>query len=174
MIPRLKVTAHNEPGWNYNLWKSAFHPITERLGAGYMVYNQRIVPVSFNDDRMEGYWALRRDAIVIDASAEKAIEIAGPDAEAPLDRAMTRDLTRLKPGRALYALVFWKDGGLVSDGVLLRLAHDRFWYVSGCGEVQAWLTALGMGMNVRVSDPDVSVLAIQGPEALDVLAAAIP
>lgn len=169
MIPRLKVTAHNEPGWNYNLWKSAFHAMTEPLGASYMVYNQRIVPVSYNDDRFEGYWALRRAAIVIDASAEKAIEIAGPEAEALLDRAMTRDIARLKPGRAIYALICWPDGGLLTDGVLIRFAPDRFWYVSGCGEVMGWLTALGLGMDVRVTDPDISVLAIQGPRALDVM-----
>lgn len=172
MIPRLKVTAHNEPGWNYNLWKSVFHPVTERLGAGYMVYNQRIVPVSFNDDRFEGYWALRRQAIVIDASAEKLVDVRGPDAERLLERAMTRHIAVLKPGRAGYALLCWPHGGLLTDGVLMRLAPDHFQFVSGCGETLAWLTALGLDMDVAVSDPDVSVLAIQGPRALDVLGAA--
>ncbi len=172
MALRLRVTTHDEPGWNYALWRSAFHGITEALGASYMVYNQRVVPVTYGRDREAEYWALRRGVVMTDVSAEKTIEITGPDAERLMDRAMPRPMSMLEPGRALYGPICRPDGGLLCDGVLVRPASDRFWYVSGSGDVEGWLLALSIGLDATVSDPDVSVLAVQGPKSLEVLAAA--
>jgi glycine cleavage system aminomethyltransferase T len=172
MASRLRVTVHDEPGWNYGLWRSAFHGITEARGASYMVYNQRLGPVSYGEDREAEYWALRRAVVMTDVSPEKSIEISGPDAERLMDRAMPRPMTEFNPGRALYGPICRPDGGLLCDGVLVRPAADRFWYVSGSADTEGWLLALSIGLDAEVSDPDVSVLAVQGPKSLDVLAAA--
>jgi aminomethyltransferase len=172
MASRLRVTVHDEPGWNYALWRSAFHGITEARGASYMVYNQRLGPVTYGQDREVEYWALRRGVVMSDVSPEKTIEISGPDAARLMDRAMPRPMTEFNPGRALYGPICRPDGGLLCDGVLVRPAADRFWYVSGSGDVEGWLLALSIELDAEISDPDVSVLAVQGPRSLDVLAAA--
>jgi aminomethyltransferase len=172
MASRLRVTVHDEPGWNYAIWRSAFHEVTEARGASYMVYNQRAVPVTYGEDREAGYWALRRGVVMTDVSGEKTTEIAGPDAERLMERALPRPMSKFNPGRAMYGLLCRPDGGLLCDGVLVRPAPDRFWYVSAMGEDEAWLRALSIGLEVEISDPDVSALAVQGPKSLDVLAAA--
>jgi len=172
MSLRLKVTTHDEPGWNYALWRSSFHEITEALGASYMVYNQRAVPVDYGGDREAEYWALRRAVVMTDVSGERAIEVSGPDAERFMDIVMPRPMTIFNPGRAMYGLLCRPDGGIFCDGVLVRPAPDRFWYIGALGAVEDWFLALSTGFDVKISDPDVSVLAVQGPKALDVLAAA--
>ncbi len=172
MASRLRVTAHDEPGWNYALWRSAFHEITEALGASYMVYNQRVVPVTYGKDRQSEYWTLRRGVGMTDVSGERTTEIAGPDAERLMDLVMPRPMTKFNPGRAMYGLLCRPDGRLLCDGVLVRPAPDRFWYISALGDVEPWLVAHAAGLDVQISDPHVSALAVQGPKSLDVLAAA--
>ena len=54
----------------------------------------------------------------------------------------------------------------------MRLAEDRFWYVQADGQVYSWFIAHSQGLKVRISDPQSWVAQVQGPRALDVLAAA--
>ena len=147
MASRLKVTVHDEPGWNYALWRSAFHDVTEALGASYMVYNQRVVPVSCGKDRETEYWALRRGVAMTDVSGERTTEIVGPDAERLMDLVMPRPMTKFNPGRAMYGLLCRPDGGVLCDGVLVRPAPDCFWYISALGDVESWLLANATGLD---------------------------
>ena len=172
MLSRLRVTAWDEPGWNYGLWRSAFHDVTEALGASYAAYNQRVVPATYGRDRYEEYWSLHRGVVMTDVSAEKTTEITGSDAEKLMDRVMPRAMSSFRPGRAMYGVLCRTDGGVLCDGVLVRLGSNRFWYVGGQGDAESWLLAHAKGFDVDVNDPDVSVLSIQGPRDLDVLAAA--
>ena len=58
------------------------------------------------------------------------------------------------------------------DGVLLRLAADRFWYAQGDGGFPVWLRAQAEGFDVEVFDPKVWISQVQGPRSMDVLAQA--
>jgi glycine cleavage system aminomethyltransferase T len=129
MTTRLRTTEENESGWNYGLWRSAFHDVTKSLGASYVAYNQRVVPARFHRDRFEEYWALRRGVVMTDVSAEKTTEIAGPDAQVLMDRVMPRKMTTFKVSRAMYGVLCRPNGGVLCDGVLLRPSPDRFWSV---------------------------------------------
>ncbi|MBM3616869.1 MAG: aminomethyl transferase family protein, partial [Alphaproteobacteria bacterium] len=78
--------------------------------------------------------------------------------------------SRLRPGRATYAIACWDHGGVLVDGVLIQLAADRFWYVQAEGDFFAWARAHAMGMDVEITDPGSWVHQIQGPKAMEVLA----
>ena len=134
-------------------------------------YNRRLYAWTLRDDLSAAYWTLRRKAVLYDVP-ETPIEISGPDAERLLDAALTRDMTKLKVGRATYGLACQPDGGLLMDGIVLRLGAERFIYVQADGEFRPWLAALGIGLDVTVRDPDSWVLQIQGPRSLAVLDAA--
>ena len=62
---------------------------------------------------------------------------------------------------------------MLMDGVVMRLAEDRYWYVKANGEFEAWLAAHAVGLDAEVVDPDSRVLQVQGPKSLDVLDAAV-
>lgn len=151
--------------------RSPFYDTYAPPGTLVAVYNRRIYPWSIGDDAVANYWTLRRAVAMYDVP-ETPIEIVGPDAERLLDRVLTRNMAKLKVGRAGYGLACQEDGGILMDGVLLRLAPDRFFYVQADGDFLGWLKAHGVGMDVTVRDPDSWVLQVQGPKSLDVLAAA--
>jgi aminomethyltransferase len=119
----------------------------------------------------DGYWLLRQKAAVLN-TGEFPLEFEGPDAERLLDRLFTKDMTKLKPGRCGYGLACYEDGGLLVDGIVLRLSADRFWYAQADGDFYSWARAHGAGMDVTISDPKVFVSQVQGPDSLAVLEAA--
>ncbi len=146
-------------------------PYTEKYardGMIFGVYCQRFYPMSLGLDPIELYWQLRRGVLLFDVP-EKPLEIKGPDAVALLERVFTRRADTLKQWRARYMLACTPQGGIVMDGVLIRLAEDHFWYVLADGEFETWLLAHSEGLEVTVRDPHSRVLQVQGPKALEVL-----
>lgn len=166
------VTSHEDPGWNYGYSDSPYSEFDRARNATYLVYNRRLMPISFADaDRFEDYWALRRKAAMF-PTGELPTEIRGPDAARLCDKVFTKDVSKLKPGRCVYGIACYPDGGLIVDGILMRLETDRFWYVQADGDIYAWLIAHAQGLDVEISDPGVWVNQVQGPRALEVLDAA--
>ena len=70
--------------------------------------------------------AVRNDVGIFDASTLGKIEVTGPDAEAFLNRIYPTDVATLPVGRCRYALLLGEDGFIRDDGIIARLAHDRF------------------------------------------------
>lgn len=171
-VKRNVVASFAEGGWNYGIWGGPYHALHQSRGAKYCVYNNRLMAVDQGGDRFEEYWKQRREAGLVD-TGERPTEIVGPDAETLCNRLFTRNCATLKPGRAGYGLLLYPDGGILCDGILMRLAPDRFWYVQADGPVYSWLVAHAEGLNVRIRDPRSWVAQVQGPRALDVLAAAL-
>lgn len=168
---RVVVADFEEPGWDYGILRSPYHGFHRANGAKFCVYNGRLMPVSQKIDRLDGYRVLRHAVGLFD-TGERPIEIAGPDALAFCNRVFARDISRVRPGRATYGLLLYPDGGILCDGVLLRLAEDCFWYVQADGPVFSWFVAHARGLNVTIRDPQSWVAQVQGPRSLDVLAAA--
>ena len=171
ILKRNVVASFDEGGWNYGLWGGPYHRLHQKRGAKYCVYNNRLMAVDQGGDRVAEYWKQRREAGLVD-TGERPTEIIGHDAEAFCNKLFTRNCSTLKPGRAGYGLLLYPDGGILCDGILMRLAPDRFWYVQADGPVYSWFVAHAEGMKVTIRDPKSWVSQVQGPRALDVLAAA--
>jgi len=135
------------------------------------VYAGRYYSVYNGEDVEDGYWALRRKAVLYDVP-ERPVEISGPDAERFLDHVFARRISTLKQGRGRYAVACSHKGGLFMDGVLFKLADGRYWYVQPDGALETWLLAHSKGFDVRVSDPHSRVLQIQGPASFEIMRAA--
>ncbi len=139
----------------------------------YGLYNGRLTPTSLsNATADEMYWKVRRE-VILRHTGELPIEIVGSDAERLLDRVFTRDVSKVRVGRCSYQFACYYDGGMINDGVLLRLAGDRFWMAQADGDLYNWYKAHAADLDVRISDPQVWVSQVQGPRSLEVLAAAV-
>ena len=140
----------------------------------HAVYCNRLYPMkaSPDEDPIPAYWKLRRGVMLYDVP-ERPLAIEGPAAAELLERVLVCRVADLGVGRCRYGLACDVDGAILMDGVLMRLAEDRFWYVTANGEFLSWLTAHAIGLDVRVFDPRSRVLQIQGPKSLHVLDAAI-
>ncbi len=166
------VTGQPGAGWDYSQTRHPYHFVERPKGPHYCVYNRRHMAVCFDDHSTEdGYWLLRQKAAVLH-TGEWPLQFEGPEAEKLLDKLFTKDITRLKAGRCGYGLACYENGGLIVDGILLRLEQDRFWYAQADGDFYSWAKAHATGMNVSISDPDVFVSQVQGPNALKILEAA--
>ena len=140
----------------------------------FCMYCDRLYPVKLapDEDPVPNYWKLRRGVMLYDVP-EKPLEIIGPDAARLLEKVLVCRAETLAAGRARYGIACTGSGTVLMDGVVMRLAPDRFWYVKANGEFISWLQANAIGLDVEVRDPNSRVLQIQGPESLGVLDAAI-
>lgn len=135
------------------------------------LYSNRFYPLTLGGNAIDDYWRLRQSVVLYDVP-EKPLEISGPDAVNLLERVLTRRIDNLKCWRARYAIACTPQGGILMDGVVIRLAEDRFWYVIANGEFESWLLAFSEGLDVAVTDPGSRVLQIQGPKSMAVLSKA--
>lgn len=153
---------------NHRLERSPFYPCYEHLEVALGVYNRRLYPWTLGHDPVEHYWHLRRQSALFDVP-EKPLIIEGPDACALLNLIFTRDVEKMKIGRCGYGIACLPDGGILMDGMLMRLGPETFWYVQADGEFLNWLQAHAMSFDVEIRDPNSWVLQVQGPTSLEVL-----
>jgi len=145
----------------------------EQVGVrGFSVVNHMLLPKAFQTSVEEDYWHLREHVQIWDVSCQRQVQIAGPDAATLVQWMTPRDVGKAKVGDCLYLPIIDANAGLINDPVMLKLAEDRFWLSIADSDVLLYAMglALGRGLNVDVSEPDVSPLAIQGPKAEDLLA----
>ena len=114
--------------------KSPWFSCTYSENAFYGEYAGRLVLLSIGNDPVEEYWALRKSVGLFDVP-ERPVEIRGSDAVSFMNRMFTRPVDKLRVGRGSYGLLCHQGGGLVCDGILFRLAEDRFWYVHAHADV---------------------------------------
>lgn len=117
------------------------------------------------------YFCVRNRVATYDISPMQKYEIKGPDAEAMLNRMVTRDVARIGLNRVGYALWCTDAGRLIDDGTIFRLAADRFMLTCG-SSCSAWLeqSAFGFG-SVTITDwsDELAALSVQGPTSCAVL-----
>lgn len=155
-----------------NLRKSAYFDATVRDGVqSFSVYNHMLIPGHFGNPDAE-YDRLINGVVMWDVAAQRQVELRGPDAALLAQYLTPRKLDNTQVGQGRYVAICDHDGWLINDPVLLKLSEDRFWLSVADSDIHLWSAAIGRerGLDVQVSEPDVSPLAIQGPKAEDVTA----
>lgn len=145
-------------------------PLFDRLeSAGcsaWSIYNRTLIPQWF--EGLEADCAhLRRAVQLWDVGGERVVEVAGPDALRLVQMATPRYLGELAPDRCAYIPAVDAEGGMLNDPVLTRIGENRYWLALADGDLGQFLKGLAAGarLNVRVFEPDVWILAIQGPRS---------
>ena len=155
-----------------NLRKSAYFDATVRDGVrSFSVYNHMLIPGHFGDPDAE-YDRLINGVATWDVAAQRQVELVGPDAGQLAQYLTSRNLSNTRIGQGRYVPLCDYDGWLINDPVLLKLAEDKYWLSVADADIHLWAAAIGKerGLDIRVHEPDVSPLAIQGPKAVEVAA----
>ena len=150
----------------------AVHPLTYQelpYDPEYSLYCGRLTPEKMSHATADDMYWKARQAIIFRHTGEHPYEIAGPDALTLLQRIFPRDISKVKSGRCSYQFACYHDGGMITDGLLLRIADDRFWFAQADGDLFSWYKAHAHGLNVTITDPNVWVSQIQGPRSFDLL-----
>ena len=118
------------------------------------------------------YFAIRNATAVFDLSPMTKYRITGPDSLAYLNRLVTRDMAKVKPGRVAYAV--WCDdlGQVLDDGTIFHLRAGEYRLCSQERHYD-WLITSAIGFDVTVTEEtaDIAGLAVQGPTSYSVLSA---
>ncbi len=158
MSPRIRMTP--------------FHDSTVAAGmTDITVYNKMVLPTSYGDLKAE-YDRLIEGVAMWDVSVERQVQLEGPDAHELAQALTARDLTNLKEGQGKYVAMCDHDGRLLNDPVLMKLSGNRYWFSLADNDMLLWCKAIAAerGLEVAVTEPDVSPLAVQGPKAEDLIA----
>jgi aminomethyltransferase len=130
---------------------------------------------TYAKDIYEEHIAIRTKAGLMDVSGLKKLHVVGPHATAVLSYATTRDLTKVTPGKSVYATMLNDAGHFIDDGILYRMGPNSWMVVHGSGKGREQITASAVGLNVAVLfDDDIHDLSLQGPAAVDFLAEHVP
>jgi len=159
-------------GFGTQIRKSPFFDSTVKWGAtGFSVYNHMYIPRDFGSPE-KNFWNLIEKSILCDVAVERQVEITGPDAYKFIQLLTPRDLSKLAVGQCKYILIVNNDGGILNDPVLLRLAENHFWLSLADSDILLWAqgVAINSGLKVKITEPDVSPLQLQGPTSGEIMA----
>jgi sarcosine oxidase subunit alpha len=161
--------------------KTAIHEWHESAGAMFENVGQWHRPWYFPKKGEDLHAAVARECIatrkslgILDASTLGKIDIRGPDAVEFLERIYTHDVGKMKPGRCAYGIMLGEDGMVMDDGVMARIADDRFYLTTTTGGAAAVLGWLESWLQTEWPELDVyltsltdqySTIAIGGPNS---------
>jgi aminomethyltransferase len=155
-----------------NVRKSPYFDATVADGVrAFSIYNHVYAPSHFGDPAGE-YRALMTGVAMWDVACERQVQLAGPDAERLARYLTTRTIDGMAVGQGKYVPLCDYEGNLINDPVLQKLADDRFWLSIADSDILLWAQAIAAErrLDVQVTEPDASPLAVQGPRAEDVVA----
>lgn len=128
-------------------------------------------PNAYTDVELE-YFAIRNAVGVFDLTPMNKYRISGPDAEAYLNRLVTRDVSKIGIGRVGYTVWCDGEGQVMDDGTIFHLGENDY-RLCAYARATDWLDWSAMGFDVAIEDDSAAVaaLAVQGPTACSTLRA---
>lgn len=165
------MLTESEPHYRQPLLKTPFHDRARAVSqvdsfipwAGYTT-----VDVFTNVE--QEYFAIRSATSVYDLTPMVKYRIAGAGATRYLNRLMTRDMGKLKPGRVAYSVWCNDSGHLIDDGTVFCLSNTEYRLCTGERQLD-WLLDSALGFEVEISEvtEDIAALAVQGPTSCALL-----
>jgi len=146
------------------------------LGARMVGFGGYDMPVQYEGVLAEHRWT-REHAGLFDVSHMGQCRISGEDAVAQFERFVPGDYAILKAGRQKYSLLLNAEGGIMDDLMAGRPDHDGLYVVVNAGNKDAdfaFLEANLAGDAKLTVLSDRALIAIQGPEAAEVMVAHEP
>lgn len=142
------------------------------LGARLVDFAGWEMPVQYEGVKAE-HAAVREHVGLFDVSHMGEVVFRGPDAEAAVQRLVTRDVSRMETGQAGYCAVCYETGGTVDDVLVYRREEDYLIVVNAANREKdvAHFRESTTGLDVEITDEsdDWALLALQGPEAVGLL-----
>jgi aminomethyltransferase len=143
------------------------------LGATMVEFGGWEMPIAYPSGTIEEHLACRRRAVMFDVSHLGTVRVDGPDAFERLQRTLTNDLRKIEPGRAQYTHLLDARDAAVLDDIIVWWhpgSGDVFDVMPNASNTSGVLAAVG---GVDTTDTR-AVIAVQGPEARELVTAVFP
>jgi aminomethyltransferase len=156
--------------------RSPLDGVHRAAGAKMVPFGGWEMPLEYPSGTIAEHLACRNGAVVFDVSHLGTVRVEGDDALSRLQDALSNDLGKIGPGRAQYTHLLDESDGSVLDDIIV------WWHPRGDGEPDAFDVMPNASNTERVraaiggeeTTHGRAVLAVQGPDALDRLAAVFP
>jgi aminomethyltransferase len=133
-------------------------------------WNGMEVAWSYAADPCDEHDAVREAAGLFDVSGLRKVVVTGPDALAVVDDIITRDMTKIYPGKSAYGPILMDNGHICDDAIIANNGDDGFMVVHGSGESMQRLQESAEGKDVSITlDDDLFDISLQGPKSVDFL-----
>ena len=130
---------------------------------------------TYDKDIYQEHIAVRSKAGLMDVSGLKKVHLVGPHAINVLEYCTTRDMTKVYPGKSVYACMLNDRGMFTDDCVIYRTGPNSWMLVHGSGTAHEELAKQAAGRNCAVLfDDDLHDLSLQGPLAVEYLSKHVP
>ena len=149
-------------------------PYTSRIEkqgvTAYTSYNHMLLPAAFGSLE-DSYHHLKKNVQVWDVAGERQVEISGKDSGKLVQLMTCRDLSNSKDGRCYYCPIIDDNAGIINDPVVLKLNKDRWWISIADSDVILFAKGLAIGnkFDVKIFEPNVNIMAVQGPKSFDLM-----
>ena len=151
---------------------TALSAIHAALGAKMVPFAGYNMPVSYQGINIE-HQTVREKVGVFDVSHMGEFFITGPNALGLLQKVCSNDASKLEDGEAQYSCFPNLDGGVIDDLIVYRIAAEKWLLVVNASNIDkdwAWINAHNtMGAVLENSSDNYSLLAIQGPKAIQAM-----
>ena len=151
---------------------TALSAIHAALGAKMVPFAGYNMPVSYQGINIE-HQTVREKVGVFDVSHMGEFFVTGPNAFSLIQRVCSNDASKLEDGEAQYSCFPNQDGGVVDDLIVYRIAAEKWLLVVNASNIDkdwAWINSHNtMGASLENSSDHYSLLAIQGPKAIQAM-----
>lgn len=142
------------------------------LGAKMVPFAGYNMPVQYEGVNVE-HETVRNGVGVFDVSHMGEFLLTGPNALALIQKVTTNDASTLTIGRAQYSCLPNGNGGIVDDLIIYRMKEDQYLLVVNASNIEKdwdWISSQNdFGVEMRNLSDEYSLLAIQGPKAIEAM-----
>ena len=149
-------------------------PYTSRIEnqgvTAYTIYNHMLLPASFGNLEKE-YFHLKEHVQIWDVAAERQVQIVGKDSKKLVQLMTCRNLSKAKVGRCYYVPIIDEQGGMLNDPVALKISEDKWWLSLADSDIGLYAKGIasGLALQVEIEEPDVNIMAVQGPKSFKLM-----
>jgi aminomethyltransferase len=145
---------------------TAFHERTLALcqSLNYREWSGYYTVSAYEVHHEHEYNAIRNAAALVDITPLYKYIVEGRDATRLVNRVITRDINKVKPGQVIYCCWCDEQGMVIDDGTITRLEENKYRWTAADPSLR-WFRQNGLNMEVRIEDVSESIaaLALQGP-----------
>jgi len=151
---------------------TALTHIHESLGAKMVPFAGYNMPVQYEGVTAE-HETVRNSLGVFDVSHMGEFLLEGPNALALIQKVTSNDAAVLTNGRAQYSCLPNENGGIVDDLIVYKFNDEKYLLVVNASNIEKdwnWISSHNtVGASMKNLSDDYSLLAIQGPKAVEAM-----
>jgi aminomethyltransferase len=151
---------------------TALTHIHESLGAKMVPFAGYNMPVQYEGVTAE-HETVRNSVGVFDVSHMGEFLLEGPNALALIQKVTSNDAAVLTNGRAQYSCLPNENGGIVDDLIVYKFNDEKYLLVVNASNIEKdwnWISSHNtVGASMKNLSDDYSLLAIQGPKAVEAM-----